>query len=111
LYNYTSIYESSNWIYDIFAKYGYRMLHVTANVDGVLSGTGAWKWIKKRKFTVKTPWTPWISKDQQLLGYIKEYHQNFTYLTIHGDGHNGFLDRYDIAPTIIINYVHELPIF
>jgi hypothetical protein len=50
------------------------MLHVTANVDAVLSGTGAWKWIKKRKFTVKTPWTPWISKDEQLIGYIKEYH-------------------------------------
>jgi hypothetical protein len=49
------------------------MLHVTANVDAVLSGTGAWKWIKKRNFTVKTPWTPWISKDEQLIGYMKEY--------------------------------------
>ena len=70
---YQSPYESSSWIYDIFAKYGYRMLHVTANVDGILSGTGAWKWIKKRNFTVKTPWTAWISKDEQLIGYMKEY--------------------------------------
>ena len=55
--------EASAWIYDIFAKYGYRMLHITANVDGMLSSTGAWKWIKDRKFKVKKPWTPWVSKD------------------------------------------------
>ena len=61
--NYQSPLESSNWIYDIFAKYGYRMLHITSDVDGILSLTAAWKWIEKRKFTVKTPWTPWISKD------------------------------------------------
>jgi len=111
LNNYQPPFEASSWIYDIFVKYGYRMLHITANADGILGGTGAWKWIKKRKFTVKTPWTPWIDKDQQLIGFIKEYHQNFTYLTIHGNGHSGFLDRYDISPRIIINYMHELPIF
>ena len=55
--------EASAWIYDIFAMYGYRMLHITANADGMLSSTGAWKWIKDRKFKVKKPWTPWVSKD------------------------------------------------
>ena len=109
--HYDAPFEGSFWIYDIFVKYGYRMLHITANVDAMLSGTGTWKWIEQRHFTVKTPWTPWISKDEQLIGYIKEYHQNFTYLTIHGNGHNGFLDRYDIAPRIITNFMHELPIF
>lgn len=59
--NYQRTFESSNWIYDILAKYGYRMLHITGNVDGVVTQAGTWKWIKKRNFTVKTHWTPWIS--------------------------------------------------
>jgi len=75
LNNWQSPLESSNWIYDLLIlNGGYRLLHITSNVDAILSGTGAWKWIKKRKLSVKTPWTPWISKDQQLNGYIKEYH-------------------------------------
>jgi hypothetical protein len=61
--NYKTPIEGVAWIYDIFAKYGYRMLHITANADGVLSSTGAWKWIKDRKFKVKKPWTPWVSQD------------------------------------------------
>ena len=110
--NWQSPLESSNWIYDLLIlNGGYRLLHITSNVDAILSGTGAWKWIKKRKLSVKTPWTPWVSKDQQLIGYRKEYDKNFTYLTIHGNGHNGFLDRFDIAPGIVINFMHDLPIF
>ena len=35
--NYQRSFESSNWIYDILAKYGYRMLHITGNVDGVIT--------------------------------------------------------------------------
>lgn len=50
------------------------MLHVMSDADAVISMAGTWKWIKDRKFTVKTPWTPWFSKyDGQIAGYFKEY--------------------------------------
>ena len=98
--------EGSIWIYDIFAKYGYKMLYIAGDTDGLLSLPGTWKWIKDRKFTVKTPWTPWFSKyDGQLAGFIKEYDQNFTFATIHGEGHSGIIDRADLGPDLILKFV------
>jgi len=73
IYNYVSQIESSAWIYDIFPKYGYKMMHVMGDSDGILSLPGAWKWLKDRKFKVKTEWTPWLNRNQQLVGYVKEF--------------------------------------
>ena len=82
------------------------MLFITGDTDAMLSLAGTWKWIKDRKFTVKTPWTPWFSKyDGQLAGYYKEYNQNFTFATLHGSGHFGVIDKEDLAPEIILKFV------
>lgn len=48
--NFKSQFEGSIWIYDIFAKYGYRMMHIMSDTDGILSLAGAWKWTRERKF-------------------------------------------------------------
>ncbi len=82
------------------------MLHIIGDTDATLSLPGTWKWIKDRKFTVKTPWTPWFSKyDGQVAGYFKEYNQNFTFVTIHGEGHASLVQRGDIGPEIIHKFV------
>ena len=60
------------------------MIHLMGDTDGILSLPGAWRWIKKLKFPVTRQWTPWVStKDEQLIGYIKEY-GNLALVTIHG---------------------------
>ena len=81
-----------------------------ADTDGILSLPAAWKWIKDRNFQEKKPWTPWLTKDQQLIGFVKEYQQNFTLVTLHGLGHTGALDRMDAMPDLILNYVNEKPL-
>ena len=80
------------------------------DADGIISLPSAWKWIKDRKFTIKKEWTPWLTQDQQLVGYIKEYEQNFIFVTLHGLGHVGGLIRYDAVPDLILNYVNEKPL-
>ena len=82
------------------------MLHIMSDTDAIISLPGTWKWIKDRKFSVKTPWTPWLSKfDGQLAGYFKEYNQNFTFATIHGEGHSGIIERPDLGPEVVLNFV------
>jgi hypothetical protein len=82
------------------------MLHIMSDTDAIISLPGTWKWIKDRKFTVKTPWTPWFSKyDGQLAGYFKEHNQNFTFATIHGEGHSGVISRMDLGPEIILKFI------
>jgi hypothetical protein len=82
------------------------MLHIMSDADAIISLPGTWKWIKDRKFTVKTPWTPWFSKyDGSLAGYFKEYNLNFTFATIHGEGHGGIIERWDVGPEIILQFV------
>ena len=34
--------EASGWIYDIFNKYGYKMLHLMGDTDGLVSVPGLW---------------------------------------------------------------------
>ena len=86
------------------------MMHIMSDTDGILSLAGAWKWTRERKFQVKTPWTPWFSKyDGQLAGYFKEYKQNYTLATIHGEGHSGVMDRWDLGPDIITKFILEQP--
>lgn len=64
-----SVMEGSIWIYELMAMYGYRMLHIVGDVDGILSLTGAWSWVRKLNFKVTKPWTPWFDKHGDLCGY------------------------------------------
>jgi hypothetical protein len=55
---------------------------------------------------VKKPWTPWFSKyDGSLAGYVKEYNPNFTFATIHGEGHKAVIERPDVGPDLVLKFV------
>ena len=60
---------------------------MSGDADGIISLAGTWKWIRDRKFKTTKNWTPWLSKEGDLVGYAKEW-QNFTFVTIHGYGHD-----------------------
>jgi len=49
------------------------------DTDGILSLAGAWKWIRKLNFKTTKPWTPWLSKNEDLLGYVKEFNVYIIY--------------------------------
>ena len=42
--------EGSGWIYEIFNKYGYKMLHMMGDTDGILSMKGMWSFINSAKW-------------------------------------------------------------
>ena len=86
--NYRSVMESSAWIYDLLYLHGYRMLHLMGDTDAILSLAGAWAWIRQRKFKVTRPWTAWLDKQGELVGFVKEY-SVFKFATVHGGGHGG----------------------
>lgn len=96
--NFLSNRESSRWIYEELSRYGYKMMHIMGDTDGILSLAGAWGWIRKFTFPVTKPWTPWISKDtDQLVGFIKQY-GTFTLATVHGYGHDAINRVIDEVP-------------
>ena len=109
LQSYKSAYEGSLWIYEIFQKLGYKMMHQMGDTDGILSLPGAWRWIRKLKFKTTKPWTPWLSKNEELIGYVKEW-DKFTLVTIHGFGHDGQISRFDESPDLILRFVHDEPL-
>ena len=103
--------EASFWIYDVFYLLGYRMMHVFGTTDGIITLSGLWKIIKERQqFKVSRPWTPWIGKNGDFVGYIKEYN-NFVLATVHGQGHSGSILNVLHSPYLITKFVHEQPLF
>jgi len=76
-------FEGTGWIYEVFRKHGYQMLHIMGTSDGILSMSGMWKWLRAVGFKASSPWAPWLSDDGQLLGFSKEYDE-FKLATIHG---------------------------
>ena len=85
------------------------MMHQMGDTDGILSLPGAWRWIRKLKFKTTKPWTPWLSKSEELLGYVKEW-DKLTLVTIHGFGHDGQVSRFDESPDLVLRFVHDEPL-
>jgi hypothetical protein len=100
--------EASAFIYDVLYKHGYKMMHLMGDTDGILSLTGAWKWIRDRKFKVSKPWTPW-SQDGNFIGFIKEY-THFTLVTVHGEGHGALHKLTDEVPNLINRFISDQPL-
>ena len=49
---YLQNWEASSFIHDILYKYGYKMLHIMGDTDGLLSTVGLQKWMKKTGWKV-----------------------------------------------------------
>ena len=107
--DYKTLWEGSVWIYEIFQKLGYKTLHMMGSSDGIQSLHGAWQWIKRLNYKTTKSWTPWLSKEGDLIGFVKEW-GNFTLVTIHGLGHIGQFERFDESPDLILRYLHDEPI-
>ncbi len=77
------------------------------DTDGILSLAGAWGWIRKRKYKVTRPWTPYLDRiNGQLVGFVKEYN-NFSIVTVHGFGHGGSISRYDEIPELLFRFMNN----
>ena len=97
--------EASLWIYELLYNYGYKMMHIMGDTDGILSLPGAWKWVKKLNLPVTKAWTPWFSQtDGDLVGFVKEYN-HFTLVTVHGYGHDAINSRITEVPQLITNFI------
>ena len=87
------------------------MMHIFGDADAVVTLSGLWKTLKERQqFKVTRPWTPWLDKDDQLVGYIKEY-KNFVLATVHGKGHSGSISEVLNSPDLVTKFIHEKPLF
>ncbi|TNV72519.1 hypothetical protein FGO68_gene8311 [Halteria grandinella] len=108
-------FEGSAWIYDIFYKYGYKMLHLMGDADGILSMRGFWKWVKTMEWPVTTEWNPWIYEFEDgstdILGYQKQWGGKVTLATIHGEGHSGLLTKIFRSKTLVTNFMFDRPLF
>jgi Serine carboxypeptidase len=83
------------------------MMHLMGDTDGILSLPGAWKWIKKRKFTVTRSWAPWLTSEEgDLIGFIKEY-GCFSLVTVHGHGHSALASQYKEVPKLLNRFIFD----
>ena len=102
-------FEGTSWVYQNFYKYGYKMIHMMADTDGILSTRGMWKWLDSVPFPVTQKWTPWLTPDENVIGYTKLY-GNFSLATIHGEGHSGLLIKINESSRLVRNFINDLPL-
>ncbi|KAH6834393.1 serine carboxypeptidase-like 20 [Perilla frutescens var. hirtella] len=65
---------------------GYRALIYSGDHDMCVPFTGTQAWTQSLGYMIVEEWRPWRSNGQ-IAGYIQEYDNNFTFLTIKGAGH------------------------
>ncbi|TNV72862.1 hypothetical protein FGO68_gene10118 [Halteria grandinella] len=99
--------EASNWIYDIFKQYGYKMMSISGDVDAEVTLRGVWKWIRERNWQVTKEWAPNIDEGEyRLVGYTQEW-GNYTLATIHGYGHGAILEAGKDVTRLVEAFIKE----
>lgn len=74
-------------IYQDLTKTGkYRILKYSGDSDGVIPTYGTQQWIADLNLKQTAEWRSW-AVGNNVGGYIQEYENNFTFVTIHGAGH------------------------
>lgn len=102
--------EASQWIYEILYKNGYKLMHISGDVDMEVPLRGTWKWIKEMNWKVTKEWTPWISTEGDLIGYKQQW-GNFTLTTVHGFGHGAILEAREHMSDLVTKFVHDISLF
>ena len=65
-----------------------RVLIYDGDVDPSINSFATQNWTSSLGFNVKNEWRPWtIDGKQYMGGYVTEYDNDFTFLTIRGSGH------------------------
>ncbi|KAK6136386.1 hypothetical protein DH2020_029876 [Rehmannia glutinosa] len=65
---------------------GYRVLIYSGDHDMCVPFTGTQAWTQSLGYQIVDEWRPWRSNGQ-VAGFIQEYANNFTFLTVKGAGH------------------------
>ena len=79
--------EATFSIYQDLTKAGkYRILKYSGDADGVIPTYGTQQWIAELGLKTTNPWRS-FAIETVTSGYIQEYENNFTFVTIHGAGH------------------------
>ena len=64
----------------------YRVLIFNGDADSCVPFTDNEEWTSNMNYQVKSKWRPWYV-NEQVAGYVTEYEQGFTFLTVKGAGH------------------------
>ncbi|GMN26109.1 hypothetical protein TIFTF001_001184 [Ficus carica] len=67
--------------------HGFRVLIFSGDHDMCVPFTGSQAWTRSLGYKVVDEWRPWRSSADQVAGYVQEYSNNLTFLTIKGAGH------------------------
>lgn len=105
---YMSYREGSVWIYPILKAYGYRLMHYSGDTDGAIPTLGTRAWIQQQGWNITNDWRPYTT-DGQVSGYIIDY-DNFSFATVHGVGHMAPQWKREDMMTLIMKFVHKIPI-
>lgn len=65
---------------------GYRALIFSGDHDMCVPFTGTQAWTSSLGYKVVDPWRSWITK-KQVAGYLQQYENDLTFLTVKGAGH------------------------
>ncbi|XP_057801626.1 serine carboxypeptidase-like 20 isoform X2 [Salvia miltiorrhiza] len=65
---------------------GYRALIYSGDHDMCVPFTGTQAWTQSLGYEIVDEWRPWMS-NAQVAGYVQEYANNLTFLTVKGAGH------------------------
>ncbi|KAL8544692.1 hypothetical protein ACS0TY_005065 [Phlomoides rotata] len=65
---------------------GYRVLIYSGDHDMCVPFTGTQAWTQSLGYKIVDEWRPWNTNDQ-VAGFLQQYANNFTFLTIKGAGH------------------------
>eukprot|EP01138_Halocafeteria_seosinensis_P001884 gb/GECG01001930.1/.p1 GENE.gb/GECG01001930.1/~~gb/GECG01001930.1/.p1 ORF type:complete len:189 (+),score=15.67 gb/GECG01001930.1/:1-567(+) len=64
----------------------YRVLIFNGDADSCVPFVDNEEWTSNMNIPMKSKWRPWYV-NQQVAGYVTEYEQEFTFLTVKGAGH------------------------
>ena len=64
----------------------YRVLIYNGDTDSCVPITDNESWTSGMNYPIKNKWRPWYV-NQQVAGYVTEYEQGFSFLTVKGAGH------------------------
>eukprot|EP01017_Pseudomicrothorax_dubius_P027409 TRINITY_DN3153_c0_g1_i3.p1 TRINITY_DN3153_c0_g1~~TRINITY_DN3153_c0_g1_i3.p1 ORF type:complete len:475 (+),score=108.32 TRINITY_DN3153_c0_g1_i3:158-1582(+) len=110
--------RGSYWAYPILLASSIRVLVYSGDVDGSVPTLGTMRWLRRlqREYNVvvKKPWRTWFypgrnSQEPQVGGFIVDYDNDLTFITIRGAGHMVPQTSPAQAYVMFSNFIKGLP--
>jgi len=87
------------------------VLLYTGDTDSVVPMVDTLAWVQNVGFTPVGNWTPWNTPDQQFAGFVQEYTNGLTYVTVNGCGHMVPQWKRAQAQTMFLSWLYGLAPF